>query len=162
MLTSTADDDYVYDTYILSSHPSTLPTTLSQEPYLAEATNVGYIVLTDDDALLWDSYLPEDPNAPNTFAAGGDEDDEDENAEDWYGTEYPEDEVASDDEFGRDEYRFQREDEEWDGRSDGVEWSDGEDGEGAGEMGRMKELLKMTPEEFLRRLRDADGEGGGG
>jgi hypothetical protein len=44
-----------------------------------------------------------------------------------------------------------------------VEWSDGEDGEGIGrEAGRMKDLLKMTPEEFLRRLGEEGREEEGG
>jgi hypothetical protein len=171
LTTDDPDHDYVYDTYILSSHPassSNLPagddslSSPAEHPPLA-AGNVGYIVITEEDAALWDELLLESEATSDRLKqldAGGDEDDEDENAEDWYGAEYPEDEVASDDEFGRNEYQYRRGDgeEEWDGRSDVVEWSDGEDGGGGiGGLGKT-DMLRMTTEEFLRRLGEADAE----
>jgi hypothetical protein len=171
------DHDYVYDTYILSSQPSfpstsssMLPSNPSHESTPAGG-NIGYIVITDDDAALWDEFLLEESSTnglnSKTLDAGGDEDDEDENAEDWYGAEYPdEEEVASDD--GSDEGGFggglrnrgNADDEEWDVRSDVQEWSDGEDGErrgpgGGGGLGKG-DFLKMSTEEFLRRLGEAD------
>lgn len=144
------DHDYVYDTYILSSKPDAESTTFS--PGLGgRPANVGYIVITDEDQAVWDTFLADEHDSDKEI----NEDDEDENAEDWYGADYPEDEVASDDEFGRNAYGYRRgndsDDEQWDKR-DGS-WSDGEV-EGEDENGARLDPLKMTTEQFIRSMRE--------
>jgi hypothetical protein len=141
-----AESDYVYDTYI--RHPVSPNTTL--DPTAA----VGHLVISEEDEELWQTYIDDDADDKEF-----DTDDEDSNgessyppspsnnpmlpeshqfmkitlytAEDYYGADYPEDEVDDDDEYDRSVYKYQNgasEDEEWDlkGNDDGA-WSD-EDG----------------------------------
>jgi hypothetical protein len=144
------DHDYVYDTYILSSKPDAESTPFS-ESLEGRPANVGYIVITDEDQAVWDTFLADEHDSDKEV----NEDDEDENAEDWYGADYPEDEVASDDEFGRNAYGYRRgndsDDEQWDKR-DGS-WSDSEV-EGVDENGMKLDPLNMTTEQFIKSMRD--------
>ena len=104
------DDSYVYDTYILA------PTTdigAIQVDELGQLDNVGYLVITEDDRSLWETYLEDEPSDKDW-----DSDDDDENAEGYYAADYPDDELLSDDEKDRDAYGYMHRgapnDEEWD------------------------------------------------
>ena len=113
------DTDYVYDTYILSPTPHFLAT--SQTDSDTQQPKIGYLTIPPQDESLWETYLS-DP-APSDQAYDREEE-EDENAEDYYGADYPQDEVASDDEFDRDAYIYRRGgEEEWD-EERGVESGD--------------------------------------
>ena len=104
------ENGYVYDTYILA------PTTddgAVQVDAQEELHNIGYIVITEQDEPFWETYLEDEPSEKDWNS-----DEDDENAEDYYGADYPEDEIASDDEFERDPYGYRghgvSDDEEWD------------------------------------------------
>ncbi|KAI7688680.1 hypothetical protein KC322_g12119, partial [Hortaea werneckii] len=83
-----------------------------------------YLVITEEDEALWEAYM-EDLQSDKDF----DSDDEDENAEGYYAADYPEDDLASDDEFGRNAYGYRRhgdsDNEEWD-EDTGAHYSDDE------------------------------------
>lgn len=103
--------DYVYDTYILA--PSSSDGAVQANAHDALG-NVGYLVITEEDQDVWETYLEDEPSDKDWNS-----DDEDENAEDWYGADYPDEELASDDEFGRSSDHGYRahgaaDDEEWD------------------------------------------------
>lgn len=166
------DGDYVYDTYIREPlHiPPSVPTSNNKpgpisipNPMITQNTDhsqpstpggtIGYLILpasgTDE---LWESYLSSSP----TSSEGFDTDDEDSNAEDFYGNDYPEDEMASDDEMGEGAYRYGREnsdDEQWGYRKSDEE--DEEGYEGSVEGGSWKERG------FGRRDKDDDPFGTG-
>jgi hypothetical protein len=104
-----SEDDYVYETYILA--PTTDLETTSVD-MLNDLGNVGYLIIKEEDQSLWETYREDDQGDVDWHS-----DDEDENAEDYYGADYPEDEVASDDEFDRNPYDYRGNasgDEEWD------------------------------------------------
>ncbi|KAF1344486.1 hypothetical protein BDV97DRAFT_402274 [Delphinella strobiligena] len=103
------DDDYVYDTYVRTRDPVMLPTMDKDD---SANDQIGYLVITEQDQPFWETYF-EDEETDKEF----DTDDEDENAEGYYGADYPEDEVASDDEFDRGAYGYRNvgsDDEQWD------------------------------------------------
>jgi hypothetical protein len=84
------EDSYVYDTYILA--PSTDMGAV-QVDELGSGGSVGYLVIREDDRSLWETYLEEDGSEGDW-----DSEEDDENAENYYGAEYPEDEELTDDE----------------------------------------------------------------
>ena len=104
------ESDYVYDTYVLapSSDIGAMPVDAPNQ-----FDNIGYLVITEEDQSLWETYLEDEPSDKEWNS-----DEEDENAEDFYGADYPEDELGSDDEFDRNAYGFRgrvgSDDEEWD------------------------------------------------
>ncbi|KAK3701387.1 hypothetical protein LTR37_015485 [Vermiconidia calcicola] len=127
-----SDDDYVYDTYVLAPTPVTATSTdAGVDVHPEEYNSIGYLIITEADQTLWDAYLEE--SLQEASDKDHDSDEEDENAEDYYGADYPEDEVDSDDEFGRNAYGFRgragggggADDEEWD--EDTGKFSDDED-----------------------------------
>ncbi|KAK8159283.1 hypothetical protein IWX90DRAFT_295988 [Phyllosticta citrichinensis] len=144
--------DYVYDTYILSTGPadtvlhhaaSSAATAATMTSILATPLppSVGLLIIRADDEPLWEAY------ADGDGGAGGDAededafdtDDEDSNAEDWRGNEYPEEEDDDDEVMGEDSDGEEKaaarpkglgriEDEEWDARG-----ADGVDSDGVGD-----------------------------
>ncbi|KAF2806214.1 uncharacterized protein BDZ99DRAFT_479490 [Mytilinidion resinicola] len=107
------EGDYVYDTYVRD---------VDMTKPLDEGGILGLIVISDEDQELWDTF--EDNEESDEF----DTDDEDENAEDYYGADYPEDEVDSDDEMGLDPYKYRHgasDDEEYD--AEDAAWSNDEE-----------------------------------
>ncbi|KAH0273279.1 hypothetical protein KCU91_g6062, partial [Aureobasidium melanogenum] len=115
------DDDYVYDTYVRTKDP-VVPATLEAED--SSNIQIGYIVISEEDQPLWETYFEEETESDKEFET----DDEDENAEGYYAADYPEDEVASDDEYDRGAYGYRHggsDDEQWE--SDPEKWSDGDE-----------------------------------
>jgi hypothetical protein len=107
------DGDYVYDTYVRD---------VTMTDALADHAAYGLLVIADEDQELWETF--EDNSDSEEF----DTDDEDENAEDYYGADYPEDEVDSDDETGVDLYKYRQgasDNEEFD--AENAAWSDEEE-----------------------------------
>jgi hypothetical protein len=55
-----SDSEYVYDTYVLAPAPTSLdrqdPTNNKHEP-LVIPSNVGYLIITEDDEQLWETYI---------------------------------------------------------------------------------------------------------
>ncbi|KAK0644994.1 hypothetical protein DIS24_g8305 [Lasiodiplodia hormozganensis] len=108
------DGDYVYDTYVRYDGP---PDTVIDNATAASALppDIGVLVINVDEQPLWEAYLEQNPAAEDSDKEF-DTDDEDENAEDFYANEYPEDEVASDDERDEGAYRYRvaaSDEEEW-------------------------------------------------
>ncbi|KAJ9639529.1 hypothetical protein H2199_006564 [Coniosporium tulheliwenetii] len=106
------EGDFVYDTYV-------------REPDTAVSIdemngNIGILVITEEDQEVWESYIDDDDSDKDWNS-----EEEDENAEDYYGADYPEDEVDSDDERDVGAYKYRHgasDDEEFD--SDTGAWSD--------------------------------------
>jgi len=107
------NEEYVYDTYVREIR---LPDADGKMP--KPQGTVGFIVIREEDEEWWNG----DDESDREF----DTDDEDENAEDYYANDYPEDELSSDDEFGRDPYQYRAEhgDEEYDLGDDDAESGD--------------------------------------
>ncbi|MCJ1354626.1 MAG: hypothetical protein MMC33_004615 [Icmadophila ericetorum] len=149
----TSPDHYVYDTYVrhtLPASPTTtdpaatfkfadsdavlvsLPSKLSN-PYRPtiplDPTKDGVLVIPASDQGVWDTYF-EDPAASDDEAEMSD--DEDSNAEEWYGNDYPEDEFEEEDRLGVGAY---------DGDGYGEEWMEREEEKvfGEDEMGAFEE-----------------------
>ncbi|KAF2714736.1 hypothetical protein K504DRAFT_366358 [Pleomassaria siparia CBS 279.74] len=103
-------DEYVYDTYV---REMVFPDANGKMP--EPQGTIGFIVIAEEDEEWWNG----DDESDREF----DTDDEDENAEDYYGNDYPEDELSEDDEYGRDPYQYRKDDdEEYDlGDDDGIE-----------------------------------------
>jgi hypothetical protein len=55
-----SDSEYVYDTYVLAPAPTSLdmqdPVNTKKEP-LVVPSNVGYLIITEDDEQLWETYI---------------------------------------------------------------------------------------------------------
>jgi hypothetical protein len=55
-----SDSEYVYDTYVLAPAPTSLdmqdPVNNKKEP-LVVPSNVGYLIITEDDEQLWEAYI---------------------------------------------------------------------------------------------------------
>lgn len=86
------EDGYVYDTYVLA--PST-DIGAVQVDELGQLDNVGYLVITDDDRSLWETYLEEEAASDQDWNS----DEDDENAENYYAADYPDEEMGSDDDL---------------------------------------------------------------
>lgn len=122
------DENYVVDIYVRTEGKS--PDSDITNP---ASHSVGYLIITEQDEPHWEMYLEDEEDNEKVNS-----DDEDENAEDYYGADYPEDEVASDDEAGRGAYGYRHggsDDETWD--SDTGDFSDEED--------RMRNPWKTYP-----------------
>lgn len=58
-----SDNEYVYDTYVLAPAPLPTPTSLNvndpveTQKTLAIPSNVGYLIITEDDEDLWETYM---------------------------------------------------------------------------------------------------------
>jgi hypothetical protein len=141
----TSDDaDYVYDTYvrepILPNSP--ILANMSDPTSHLSVGNIGYLILPPSTDELWESYLSSSPASSEKFNS----DDEDSNAEDYYGNDYPEDELDSDDERGEGAYKYRHgsDEEEWGPEDDVYEGS--EDGNrdddlfGTGEIGKPAKI----------------------
>ena len=105
------DDDFVYETYIRMSH-------VGQETDLSAVGNLypsfGVLIIDEEDEELWEQYMEGEDDDSEW-------DEEDSNAEDNPANDYPEDEVSSEDEFGRGAYnhrQYASDDEEYGDESD--------------------------------------------
>ncbi|KAF2144291.1 uncharacterized protein K452DRAFT_306878 [Aplosporella prunicola CBS 121167] len=129
------DGEYVYDTYIRYDGPSdTLIDPLKSDTL---PPNIGLLIISEEDQPLWEEYLEDVGDQGSDFDF---EDEEDENAEDFYGNEYPEEEVASDDEYDQGAYNYRvgaSDDEEY-GLSDEDEFNDLRRPWGSGKPAWMK------------------------
>ena len=130
------DADYVYETYILAPR---LDGGNAEMPLDDMTGDVGYLVITEEDQALWEAYMEEEASDRDW-----DTDDEDENAEDYYAADYPEDELASDDEFDRNAYGYRRH-----GDSDNEEWDEDTGAYSEDERDSLNNPLKArTPKQF--------------
>lgn len=109
------DSEYVYDTYVLDEM-------MDIDVQSALPGSVGILHVGEEQQPIWETYLDDSDSDDQRLS-----DDEDSNAEDHYGADYPEDELASDDEHDVDvyQYRIGGSDEEHYG-SDDAAFSDGE------------------------------------
>lgn len=113
----TSDDEYTYDTYLRFADNWA-------EPGKKLEGQVGYLVIPEADQTLWETYY--DSDADSEDERDWDSEQDDENAENFYGADYPEDEVDSADELDGDPYQYHRgsEDEEYGSEDDA--YSNGE------------------------------------
>lgn len=91
-------DDYVFETYIRMQQDAMTGVELNP------TVNFGILVIDEEDEDLWDQYLREEDEDDDDW----DSEDEDSNAEDNPRNEYPDEEVSSDDEFGKNLYKYRR------------------------------------------------------
>ena len=66
------DDDYVYDTYVRTKDPVVPAKLESEDP---SNIQVGYIVISEEDQPLWETYFEDDVESDKEFET----DEEDEN-----------------------------------------------------------------------------------
>ncbi|EPE10253.1 hypothetical protein F503_05348 [Ophiostoma piceae UAMH 11346] len=120
----TDEDDYVTETYVrIPGHEAAKAQAQAASEGgdgLVPAT-IGLLVFDNEPDLEFFYGVEED--SEEEF-----EDDEDENAENYYTHDYPEDEVSSDDEFDRDAYHYRN-----GNASDLEEFEENSDGEGQGD-----------------------------
>ncbi|KAH7162600.1 hypothetical protein B0J13DRAFT_517854 [Dactylonectria estremocensis] len=130
------DDDWVIDEYVrIPAHAMIVN---------VAPTDVGLLVLDgkDDNTLFFGPDRDDDDD--------DDLDDEDENAENHYTADYPEDEVASDDEYGRQPYGYRNGNASDDEEFDNTQFEESDDGmlvEGDDEdatMARIKAYMKRS------------------
>ncbi|PHH90876.1 hypothetical protein CDD83_2381 [Cordyceps sp. RAO-2017] len=138
------DDDWVIEEYVrIPAHSVALDVAPS---------DIGVLVLDDDeDSLLFFGPMHDEEDDV-------DEDDEDENAENHYTADYPEDEVESDDEYGRHAYGYRNgtasDDEEFDAvyhseeegeqEDDGALFSGQGEGDEEARMARIRAYMKRN------------------
>ncbi|KAI9855607.1 MAG: hypothetical protein M1824_005933 [Vezdaea acicularis] len=94
--------EYVYDTYIRHQVDATAD----------QIESVGVLVIPEEDEEGWNEF----GSRSESDSEGGGSDDADSNAEDFYANDYPDEEVRSDDEYGRGAYRYRKnasDDEDW-------------------------------------------------
>lgn len=117
------DGDYIYDTFIKDD---TIMTDALGNPTTPSGTaNIGVIILqAESEADILDEFINEGASDSDEYYT----DDEDENAENYYGADYPEDELSESEEGeGGNAYKyFHGDEEEWDFERDGEVWSEGE------------------------------------
>ncbi|KAI9832663.1 MAG: hypothetical protein M1819_004248 [Sarea resinae] len=117
-----SETEYVYDTYVRHAENSSMDI---DAPELAD-DKVGLLVITEEEHPVWEAFASDDEEEEEDYNS----DEDDENAENYYGADYPEDEVASDDEQGEGAYHYRKaasDDEEFD--QDTGAWSDEADEE---------------------------------
>ncbi|KAI9678903.1 MAG: hypothetical protein M1829_001888 [Trizodia sp. TS-e1964] len=119
------NDDYVFDTYVrMPSKRERFAIDGTIEPELGELggsnETVGLLVITEEDQSKWEKFAVDSESDKDWNS-----EEEDENAEDFYGNDYPEDEVDFEDEYDRDAYKYRigaSDEEEFD--EDTETWSD--------------------------------------
>lgn len=131
------DGDYVYDTYVLATTSGA-----AQIDSQDDLGNVGYLIITEEDQAHWETYMDDELSEEEPS------DEDDENAEDWYGADYPDDEVASDDEFDRNAYGYRA------GGSDDEEYDEHTFSEDEYER-QMNPWLKKPPQQYAKYLNGA-------
>lgn len=134
--------DYVYDTYVLAPSSNIGAAQVDSQDTFG---NVGYLVITEEDQAVWETYIEDEPSDKDWNS-----DEDDENAEDWYGADYPDDELTSDDEHDRNAYGYRNggsDDEEW--NEETGNWSDDE------YERQMQPWRTKTPQQFSKYF---DGE----
>ncbi|KJR86440.1 uncharacterized protein SPSK_02417 [Sporothrix schenckii 1099-18] len=116
----TDEEDYVTETYVrVPGHEATRQAVANGA---AVPGTVGLLVFDNEPDLEFFYGVEEDSDEDG-------EDDEDENAENYYTHDYPEDEVSSDDEYGRDAYHYRT------GNASDLEEFEDSDVEGGGDAG---------------------------
>lgn len=135
------DEDYIVDTYVRHAKDE-------EERYdihdsrqrKGEEGSIGYLVIPEADQTLWETYY--DSDADSEDEQDWDSEQDDENAENYYGADYPEDEVDSEDEFGEAPYRFHKGSDEEEYGSGDEAWSDHEEASG---VMSWTDVTKMKP-----------------
>lgn len=92
------DSEYIYETYKRYELP------VAAAPSTAPASgDIGYLIISsNEDQELWESYADDLSDGEGDW----DSEQDDENAENYYGADYPEDEVSDDDEYGVNEWKY--------------------------------------------------------
>ncbi|KAL8705983.1 MAG: hypothetical protein Q9201_000927 [Fulgogasparrea decipioides] len=118
-------ENFIFDVYVRQTgHDGERVSNQLQTNALnsTDPDRIGMLVIEDEDQEMWELYGQEDQTSDEDWNS----EEEDENAEDYYGNDYPDDELDSDDEYDRDTYKH------WQGAFDEedleehVDWSDDE------------------------------------
>lgn len=120
----TSGDDFIYDTYVRHSTEENAGAGIDSVAGHQEGP-VGVLVIPDEDMTLWEQYY--DSDADSDDEADWDSEQDDENAENFYGADYPEDEVDSDDEMDGNPYRYHRGSDDEEYGSDDDDFSDSDE-----------------------------------
>ncbi|KAL9019232.1 MAG: hypothetical protein Q9185_003477 [Variospora sp. 1 TL-2023] len=118
-------DNFVFDVYVRQVEEKSGEASNELFNATLEATipeKVGLLVVADEDEETWELYGNEDQSNGDEW----DSEEDDENAEGYYGNDYPEDELDSDDEYDNNVYKHWHgafDDEDFEGNTN---WSDDE------------------------------------
>ncbi|MCJ1399106.1 hypothetical protein MMC11_002308 [Xylographa trunciseda] len=107
------ESGWIVETYVRKANPAaSTEVGVSAMGSYAHAADFGLLVIPEEDEPAWEVF-GEDEGGDSEESSDG----SDSNAEDYYANDYPEDEVNSDDEYGRGAYRYRHadsDDEEYD------------------------------------------------
>lgn len=136
-----SEDDFVYDTFVRTCNQSTILDSSMPDINaldMVDGHKIGILIITEEDQLEWEKFGEDEESDKDWNSEEEDENGEFQSAdrkiscmlltisaEDFYGNDYPEDEVDSDDEYGRGAYNFRKygsDNEEYD--EDSTTWSD--------------------------------------
>lgn len=140
-------DDVVYDTFVRTYHPSSSMDSSTPDIDMLDIVDrhkIGILIIAEEDQSEWETFGEDEESDKDWNSEEEDENGESKpladgaiycisliiSAEDFYGNDYPEDEVDSDDEYGRNAYNFRKyasDDEEY---AEESTWTD-EDHEGS-------------------------------
>ncbi|KAL9006226.1 MAG: hypothetical protein Q9188_000998 [Gyalolechia gomerana] len=118
-------ENFVFDVYVRQPQRIGENTSMGLQHAALEKANsdkIGVLVIEDEDQETWELYGDEDQSSDE----GWNSEEEDENAEGYYGNDYPEDELDSDDEYNRDTYKHWHSTFDEEEFEDNVNWSDDE------------------------------------
>ncbi|KAL8944634.1 MAG: hypothetical protein Q9216_000331 [Gyalolechia sp. 2 TL-2023] len=118
-------ENFVYDVYVRQSERAYENTSVGVQQSTLEKANpdkIGVLVIESEDQERWELYGNEDQSSDEDWNS----EEEDENAEGYYGNDYPEDELDSDDEYDRDTYKHWHGPFDEEGCEDSIDWSDDE------------------------------------
>ena len=118
-------DDFVYDTFVRTyDHSSPLDSSTPDIDMLdmVDRHKIGILIIAEEDQFEWETFGEDEQSDKDWNSEEEDENGESKqladraiycmslitSAEDFYGNDYPEDEVDSDDEYGRNAYNFRR------------------------------------------------------
>lgn len=141
------DVDVVFDTFERVEYTAVVgSTTMDTTAASKNSGRIGYLMIEEEDKPLWETYADNEDESDQDW----DSEQDDENAENFYGADYPEDEVAEEDEYNHHAYKYRHkgaaDEEEFDSDSD--VWDDPTDTDFLEEH-PWKRKQWQGPEEFL-------------
>ncbi|KAL8643037.1 MAG: hypothetical protein Q9228_000333 [Teloschistes exilis] len=118
-------ENFVFDMYVRQNEhaPSSVSNGLPEVALEgADPDKIGLLVVEEGDYEIWELYGEQDQSSDDDWNS----EEEDENAEDFYGNDYPEDELDTDDEHNRNIYRHWRGNFDEEHLDNNMHWSEDE------------------------------------
>lgn len=118
-------DNFVFDVYVRQPEQISEITSPDFQYSALDTANpdkVGVLVIEDEDQEMWELYGDDNQSSDDDWNS----EEEDENAEGFYGNDYPEDELDSDDEYNRNAYKHWHSTFDEEAYEDSDHWSDNE------------------------------------